>query len=53
MSRAWSAAARFVVSARRHAVRVMNDGEVCLIAPPLRYRLMPRALTVIVPEPIR
>ncbi|MCY1644123.1 diacylglycerol/lipid kinase family protein [Methylorubrum sp. SL192] len=47
------AAARFVVSARRRALRVMNDGEVRLIAPPLRYRLMPRALTVIVPEPVR
>ncbi|KQQ23453.1 diacylglycerol kinase [Methylobacterium sp. Leaf123] len=47
------AAARIVVSARRRALRVMNDGEVRLIAPPLRYRLMPRALTVIVPEPVR
>ncbi|MGY6283109.1 diacylglycerol/lipid kinase family protein [Methylorubrum extorquens] len=47
------AAARFVVSARRRALRVMNDGEVRLIAPPRRYRLMPRALTVIVPEPVR
>ncbi|MBB5764544.1 diacylglycerol kinase family protein [Methylorubrum rhodesianum] len=43
-------ATRFAVSARRRALRVMNDGEVRLIAPPLRYRLMPRALTVIVPE---
>ena len=46
-------ATRFAVSARRRALRVMNDGEVRLIAPPLRYRLMPRALTVIVPEPER
>ncbi len=46
-------ATRFAVSARRRALRVMNDGEVRLIAPPLRYRLMPRALTVIVPEPKR
>ncbi len=27
----------------------MNDGEIRLIASPLRYRLRPRALTVIVP----
>ena len=27
----------------------MNDGEVVLIAPPLRYRIRPRALKVIVP----
>ncbi|MGN7127267.1 diacylglycerol/lipid kinase family protein [Methylorubrum thiocyanatum] len=46
-------ATRFAVAARRRALRVMNDGEVRLIAPPLRYRLMPRALTVIVPEPVR
>ncbi|GAA0268412.1 lipid kinase YegS [Methylorubrum aminovorans] len=46
-------ATRFAVSARRGALRVMNDGEVRLIAPPLRYRLMPRALTVIVAEPKR
>lgn len=46
-------ATRFAVSARRRALRVMNDGEVRLIAPPLRYRLMPRALTVIVPEPVK
>ena len=46
-------ATRFAVSARRRALRVMNDGEVRLIAPPLRYRLMPRALTVIVPDPVQ
>ena len=46
-------ATRFAVSARRRALRVMNDGEVRLIAPPLRYRLMPRTLTVIAPEPKR
>ena len=32
------------------ALRVMNDGEVLILAPPLRYRLRPRALCVIVPE---
>lgn len=46
-------ATRFVVSARRRALRVMNDGEVRLIAPPLCSRPIPRALTVIVPEPVR
>jgi diacylglycerol kinase family enzyme len=33
----------------RKALRVMNDGEVVLIAPPLRYRLLPGALRVLVP----
>ncbi|MGX7708237.1 diacylglycerol/lipid kinase family protein [Methylobacterium sp. Gmos1] len=33
----------------RKALRVMNDGEVVLIAPPLRYRLLPAALRVLVP----
>ncbi|WP_342148391.1 diacylglycerol/lipid kinase family protein [Methylorubrum sp. SB2] len=37
------------ISAGRRALRVMNDGEIRLIASPLRYRLRPRALTVIVP----
>lgn len=40
-----------VVRSRRRAVRVMNDGEVMLIAPPLRYRVLPRALSVLVPPP--
>ncbi len=40
-----------VVQSRRRAMRVMNDGEVMLIAPPLRYRVRPRALTVLVPSP--
>ena len=39
------------ISAGRRALRVMNDGEVRLIASPLRYRLRPRALTVIAPVP--
>lgn len=42
-------ATRFALSAGRRALRVMNDGEIRLIASPLRYRLEPRALTVIVP----
>lgn len=39
------------ISAGRRALRVMNDGELRLIASPLRYRLRPRALTVLVPMP--
>jgi diacylglycerol kinase family enzyme len=36
---------------RRHrkAIRVMNDGEVMLMAPPLTYRILPRALRVMAP----
>ncbi len=37
------------LDARGRAVRVMNDGEVVLIAPPLRYRLRASALRVLVP----
>lgn len=33
----------------RKTLRVMNDGEVVLIAPPLRYRLRASALRVLVP----
>lgn len=33
------------------AVRVMNDGEMHLLRPPLRYRVRPRALRVFVPAP--
>lgn len=47
-------AAREVVVARLgrrsgKAIRVMNDGEVTLLAPPLVYRIVPRALRVIAP----
>lgn len=42
--------AGLAISAGRRALRVMNDGEIRLIASPLRYRLRPRALTVIVPS---
>jgi diacylglycerol kinase family enzyme len=38
-----------VIHSRRKLLRVMNDGEVVMIAPPLRYRIRPRALKVIVP----
>jgi diacylglycerol kinase family enzyme len=41
---------RLVIHARRRRLRVMNDGEVILLAPPLRYRIRPRALKVIVPR---
>ncbi|HEX8416562.1 MAG TPA: diacylglycerol kinase family protein [Methylobacterium sp.] len=37
------------IAARRRSLRVMNDGEVRLIASPLRYRIRPRALRVIGP----
>ena len=38
-----------VIDARHLSLRVMNDGEVLMMPPPLRYRVRPRALTVIVP----
>lgn len=38
------------ITARRAALRMMVDGEVRLMKPPLRFRVRPRALTVIVPE---
>ncbi len=34
----------------RRAIRVMNDGEVFLMKPPLRYRILPRAVRVIMPS---
>ncbi|WP_208948185.1 diacylglycerol/lipid kinase family protein [Segnochrobactrum spirostomi] len=37
------------ITAHRAAVRMMVDGEVRLMKPPLRFRIRPRALTVIVP----
>jgi diacylglycerol kinase family enzyme len=43
-------ARHLVIHSRRKQLRVMNDGEVVLIRPPLRYRIRPRALKVIVPE---
>ncbi len=42
--------AGLAISAGPRALRVMNDGEIRLIASPLRYRLRPRALTVIAPS---
>ena len=37
------------IGSPRTALRVMNDGEAVLIPPPLRYRIHPGALHVIVP----
>ncbi len=42
---------RLAVGSGRAALRVMNDGEVRLLRPPLRYRIRPRALCVIAPAP--
>ena len=44
-------ARRVVIGAGQGTVRVMNDGEVRLLRPPLRYRLLPQALLVIAPTP--
>jgi diacylglycerol kinase family enzyme len=40
----------FEIDTRRKLIRVATDGEVSLMAPPLRYRSRPGALTVIVPR---
>ncbi|HTJ02235.1 MAG TPA: diacylglycerol kinase family protein [Methylovirgula sp.] len=37
------------ITGRSRAIWVMNDGELSLLTPPLRYRLQPRALRVVVP----
>ena len=39
------------ISARRRRLRVALDGESLVFRTPLRYRIRPRALRVIVPEP--
>ncbi len=38
------------IATRHHHLRVATDGEVTLMKTPLRYRIMPAALTVIVPN---
>jgi YegS/Rv2252/BmrU family lipid kinase len=43
-------ASEMEVETRRTPVRVATDGEVTLMQSPLRYRVLPGALTVIVPE---
>ena len=40
-----------VVEDRRRLMKVAFDGEVCHVAPPVRYRTRPRALRVLVPAP--
>ncbi|MFT8245400.1 diacylglycerol/lipid kinase family protein [Roseomonas sp. BN140053] len=35
---------------RRKHLRVMNDGEMLMLATPLRYRILPRALRVLAPR---
>jgi diacylglycerol kinase family enzyme len=35
----------------RTAIRVMNDGEIFLMRPPLTYRILPRAIRIIAPPP--
>ncbi|MGY2047420.1 diacylglycerol/lipid kinase family protein [Methylobacterium sp. JK268] len=42
-------ATELTLTASRRRLRVMNDGEVILLKPPLTYRLRPRALRVLVP----
>ncbi|KGM32864.1 diacylglycerol/lipid kinase family protein [Inquilinus limosus] len=44
------AARRINVVSRRARLWVANDGENHLLATPLRYRILPRALTVLVPR---
>lgn len=39
------------IAARRHRLRVALDGESVVLQPPLHYRILPRALRVIAPEP--
>ncbi|MDB5937074.1 MAG: sphingosine kinase [Massilia sp.] len=40
---------KFDIATRHRHLRVATDGEVTLMTTPLRYRIMPAALTVIVP----
>jgi diacylglycerol kinase family enzyme len=39
----------FEIDTHRHSLHVATDGEVTLMNPPLRYRVRPGALTVLVP----
>jgi diacylglycerol kinase family enzyme len=43
--------AEVLVESRRRVVRVSADGEVAMMATPLRYAILPGALRVIVPRP--
>lgn len=42
---------QFVVRTKRRRIAVATDGEVRVMKPPLEYRILPRALRVIVPAP--
>jgi diacylglycerol kinase family enzyme len=44
------ALAKLLVEDRRRLLEVAFDGEVCHMAPPLAYRIRPRALRVLVPR---
>lgn len=44
-------ATEFSIETRRGRIRVATDGEVTMMKPPLRYRVRPAALKVIVPAP--
>jgi diacylglycerol kinase family enzyme len=44
-------AGEMVIETRHRRLRVATDGEVSVMAPPLRYRIRPAALPVIVPRP--
>jgi diacylglycerol kinase family enzyme len=39
------------IDSRKRRLRVLVDGEVVYLRPPLRYRIRPRALRVLVPPP--
>lgn len=39
----------FVIRSRRKRLRVMNDGEACILSTPLQYAMRPRALMVLAP----
>lgn len=43
----------FTIRSRRRSLRVMNDGETLLLAPPLAYRIRRGALKVIVPMQVQ
>ena len=45
-------AGEMVIETRHRRLRVATDGEVTVMTPPLRYRIRPAALPVIVPRPL-
>ena len=44
------AATEIVIESRRRRLHVATDGEVTSMTPPLRYRIRPRALSVMLPD---